>query len=265
VVSVRPEMTDTVTVGLVAIGEPLAEFRPGQFTMVWVPGVGEVPISISSAPGQPGPLLHTVRAQGAVTAAITRLAPGDVVGVRGPYGSDWGLDDPFLDGADLVVVAGGLGLAPLRGAVCMAVAERDRFASLRLVVGARQPDLVLFADELVAWAEGGAVDVRVTVDVADASWSGDVGVVTTEVPRLAVDPSRTVAFVCGPEVMMRFTAAALEDAGVARHRIRVSLERNMKCAVAQCGHCQLGPLFVCREGPVVGYDRVGELMAVREL
>ncbi|MEZ5142884.1 MAG: FAD/NAD(P)-binding protein [Acidimicrobiales bacterium] len=265
VVSRHDEMPDTVTLGLVPEADELAPFRPGQFNMVWVPGVGEIPISVSSAPGDPGPLLHTVRAQGAVSAALAARPMGATVGLRGPFGSDWGLADPLLDGTDLVFVAGGLGLAPLRAGLRAAIAERDRFASLSLLVGARQPDLVLFPDELDVWAAGDEVDVQVTVDHADATWSGEVGVASALVPRLAGDPARTVALVCGPEVMMRFTAAALEEWGVARHRIRLSLERNMKCAVAMCGHCQFGASFVCREGPVYPYDRVAELLRVREL
>ncbi len=249
----RAEVGDVVTLALERAGGGTATgFAHGQFNMVTAFGVGEVAISVSSAPGSPGPIEHTIRDVGAVTHALCSAPVGALVGVRGPFGTGWGVDD-IADGDDVVVVAGGIGLAPLRGAVSPLVdrvqAGRGR---LFVVAGARSPDQVLFAKDLDAWQRAGA-HVEVTVDIASPSWSGPVGVVTTLLAGLPCDPARTVALTCGPEIMMRFTARALVDRGVDPGRIRVSLERNMQCAIGLCGHCQLGPLLVCRDGPVVPY------------
>jgi len=257
----RRESDETVTLALDAVeGEPIAS-TPGQFNMLYAFGVGEVPISVSGDPAEPTPLIHTIRDVGAVSGALCRAAQGDVIGVRGAYGTGWALDD--AEGLDVVVVAGGLGLAPLRPVVLRVLAERDRFGRLFLVVGSRSPELLLFRDELEEWAS--LASVAVTVDQAAGEWRGHVGVVTELIPDAAFDPARAMGFVCGPEVMMRFAARALADRGVPRERIRVSMERNMKCAVGHCGHCQLGPAFVCRDGPVFPYDRAERMMAVREL
>ena len=231
---------------------------PGQFSMLWSFGVGEAPISVSGRAHQH--LEFTIRSVGAVTAALCDSRPGDVVGVRGPFGTGWTLPD---DG-DLLIVAGGLGLAPLRLAVLKAIEQRDRYDSVSVVVGARSPADLLFTDELVAWGERG-LDVQSTVDTAPTSWSGEVGMVTKLVDRLSYDPDRVTALVCGPEVMMRVVADRLTDAGVSRGRIQLSLERNMQCAISQCGHCQLGAEFVCADGPVFPLDRIHHLIATREL
>jgi len=240
-------------------------------------GIGEAAISISSAPGASGPLEHTVRDVGAVTHALCDAEVGSLVGVRGPFGTDWGIDS--LEGRDVVVVAGGIGLAPLRGAVSALVDDlgqnptRDPGSAgdeqwggrITVLVGARTPDQVVFSDDIDSWRSKGA-DVEVSVDVADQIWPGAVGVVTTLLKDRRFDPDRTTALVCGPEVMMRFTARALMDARIRPHGIRLSLERNMQCGIGLCGHCQLGPLLVCRDGPVVTYgDVLEQLLSVPEL
>ncbi len=260
VVASRRETADVVTLSLQPDTAVPPGFRPGQFNMLTAFGVGEAAISISSAPGGAGPLQHTVRDVGAVTHALCRSEVGATIGVRGPFGNDWGPDD--LGGRDVVVIAGGIGLAPLRGLILLLLAEQ-RARSLTVLVGARFPDQVVFGDEFETWREAGA-DVRVTVDAAAPGWSGAVGVVTSLVPALPFDPGRTVALVCGPEVMMRFGARALLDRGVAAGQVRVSLERNMQCGVGLCGHCQFGPLLLCRDGPVVTYDTVQRLLSERE-
>lgn len=263
VASVRRELPDTVTLALEPLDAPLTRFRAGQFNMLWGFGTGEVPISVSGDPTSVGPLLHTIRAVGPSTRALCRLEPGAVVGARGPFGSHW--DVAGAVGHDVVIVAGGIGLAPLRPVVLEILARRADFGRVALLVGARSPHDILFPDELERWRSRLDLDVYVTVDHADAAWRGDVGVVTRLLPRAPVDPTDTVAFVCGPEIMMRFAAAGMVDMGVPDTRIRVSLERNMQCAIAHCGHCQLGPTFVCREGPVYPYSVAGPLMAVRGL
>jgi NAD(P)H-flavin reductase len=264
VVSRRVDTYDTVTVELAPGGDPLPAFAPGQFAMLTAYGIGEVPISLSgvAGDGEAQHLVHTLRAVGAVTNALHATPPGGVIGVRGPFGTPW--DVPSAAGHDIVVVAGGIGLAPLRPVVRAVVAERYRYGRVALLVGARTPADLLYADELRDWSEAG-VEAQVTVDRPDDGWTGQVGVVTTLVPRAAFDPSGTVAFVCGPEVMMRFTAQALVTLGVPAERVRVSLERNMRCGAGWCGHCQLGPLLVCRDGPVVDFAQAEPLMLVREL
>ncbi len=254
----RQEAPDVVTLWL----EPPAggwTWRPGQFHMLTAFGVGEVAISISDLPGDGRAIRHTVRDVGAVTHALCASRPGTLVGVRGPYGTDWGLD-AIPPAADVVVVAGGIGLAPLRGAVAaLAAAQPSRPGRLFVAIGARLPDQVAFADEHDAWAALGAT-VRVTVDAAPAGYDGRVGLVTALLPELGFDPAGATALVCGPEVMMRFVGRQLVELGLHPDRIAVSLERNMQCGAGLCGHCQLGPLLLCRDGPVVAYPTAMALL-----
>jgi anaerobic sulfite reductase subunit B len=255
------ETYDTVTLMLRPVGDPIELPRPGQFTMLYAYGVGEVPVSISGF-HRGEVLVYTIRAVGAVTRALCAAAPGDMIGVRGPFGTDWGLS--IADGRDVLIVAGGIGLAPLRPVVLTALADRSRYGRIVLLVGARTPGDLLYADELERWRRDG-VEVAVTVDQADSGWSGEVGLVTALIKPAGLAPGNSVAFICGPDIMMRVTADALAALGIPAGRIRVSLERNMRCGAAWCGHCQLGPLLLCRDGPVVGYDRAAALMRVREL
>ncbi|HEX6454869.1 MAG TPA: FAD/NAD(P)-binding protein [Trebonia sp.] len=257
----RKETSDTVTLELVP---PEAfSFLPGQFNMLSVPGVGEVPISVSGDPASAEPVLHTIRDVGAVTRALCALRRGKEVGVRGPYGTHWPVD--AAAGGDLVIVAGGIGLPPLRPALYEALAQRDRFGRIVLLYGTRTPDDLLFRDELAAWRARFDLDVDITVDSAGRGWRGNVGVVPGLVEHAAFDPEKTTAFVVGPEIMMRFTVRALLTAGISAGRVYLSTERNMQCAVALCGHCQLGPLLVCRDGPVFRYPAVARWLGVREL
>jgi NAD(P)H-flavin reductase len=237
-------------------------FSPGQFTMLSVFGVGEVPVSVSGPPRERRRIVHTVRAVGPVSEALARLQPGDYLGLRGPYGNHWPLERAA--GKDVLVIAGGLGLAPVRPIVYELVAERARYRRASLLYGTRGPEDILFADEYAAWRDAG-IDVQVTVDHAGADWHGHVGLVTLLIEKAGFDPANTIAFVCGPEIMMRFAGKTLLDAGVAGTDIFVSLERNMKCAVGLCGHCQLGPLVVCRDGAVFDFAQAGKLLATKEL
>jgi NAD(P)H-flavin reductase len=257
----RRELADTWTLELEpAGGDGVGEFHPGQFSMLYAFGAGEVPISVSSIDG--GSLIHTVRAVGATTRAICACEPGDQLGVRGPFGTSWPLEQ--ARGGDVVVVTGGIGLAPLRPAIERLIANRDSYRSVALLHGARTPDEILYADELRTWREAG-IAVETTVDSAPGEWEGRVGLVTKLIPSAAFEGARTTALVCGPEVMMRFVSAALQERGVATDRIHVSLERNMKCAIGHCGHCQLAHRFVCKDGPVFPVGRIGTLLGVREL
>ena len=251
------ETADTWTLELEPVqGDPL-QVAPGQFTMLYAFGVGEVPISVSGEPG--GPLVHTVRAVGAVTEAICAAGEETILGVRGPMGNAW----PLGTGGDVVVVAGGIGLAPLRGVVYDLIRRRDAFGEAALLYGGRTPADLLYRDELERWREPLQVDV--TVDAAEPGWEGKVGFVAKLVGSARFDPATAIAFVCGPEIMMRTSAEALLERGVPAERIFVSMERNMQCGVGLCGHCQLGPTLICRDGPVYRWDEVERLMAVREL
>ena len=283
VVSRRRETDDVTTLSLAPGAGVAMAFRPGQFNMLTAFGVGEAAISISSAPSATGPLEHTVRDVGTVTHSLCAARVGDLVGVRGPFGTDWGLaevDDQvdIMDtvggttgtqahprGDVVVVVAGGIGLAPLRGAVYELLARRrHEGGGVVVCVGARDPSQIVFRDDLDEWTRAGA-EVCVTVDVSAPGWTGHVGLVTSVLGDAHFDPSRTTALVCGPEIMMRFTARALTDRGVDPGRIRVSLERNMQCGIAWCGHCQLGPFLLCRDGPVLPYAGiVAHLLTERE-
>jgi NAD(P)H-flavin reductase len=262
VASRRVENHDSATLTLEPTGPGLPPHRPGQFAMLYAHGVGEIAVSISG--GTPGRcLVHTIRDVGAVSSALQRAEPGTVVGARGPFGTDWGLDSAV--GLDLVIVAGGVGLAPLRPVVAGALERRDEYRRVVLVAGARTYADFLFRDELDAWQRRDDIEVLLTVDEPTTQWRGPVGFVTEPLGRLALDPNQTVAFLCGPEPMMRFSARVLLGKGLPARSIRVSLERNMKCGIGLCGHCQLGPLLVCRDGPVVDYERVEALLTVREL
>jgi len=260
---IRNELSDTFTLDLVAeSGQPFA-FEPGQFNMLYQFGAGEVPISISGDPTDEGTLVHTIRAVGSVTDSMAALSKSDVVGVRGPFGRGWPVED--AKGMDVVIVAGGVGLAPLRPAIYQVLANRADYGKIRIYYGARSPADILFRKELEKWRGRFGLYVDVTVDRADREWLGSVGVVTKLITDGGYDPHATVAMVCGPEVMMRFSVNTLNDHGVPLERIYVSMERNMKCAIGLCGHCQYGPTFVCKDGPVYSYDAARRLFDIREI
>ncbi|HUB70910.1 MAG TPA: FAD/NAD(P)-binding protein [Acidimicrobiales bacterium] len=266
VASKLQEAPDVVTLGLMGPPGWMYDFAPGQFNMLTAFGVGEVPISISSPPG-PGHLMHTVREVGAVTRALCRLPLGAPIGVRGPFGTDWGTD-AFAQ-SDAVIVAGGIGLAPLRGAVWLLVHRMGLPSGPRrvvLLVGARSPDQLIFRKDLASWEAEGA-QVGTTVDIAAKGWKGNVGLVTQLLHQANFDPARTMALICGPEVMMRFAVQALLERGVppTSIRLRLSLERNMQCGTGLCGHCQLGPYILCLGGPVVTYPAASGLLTEAEL
>lgn len=259
----RPELADSVTLQMAAVdGQPLG-FAPGQFTMLYVHGVGEIAISISGDPTASDILTQTIRSAGAVSSAVCDLQEGQRIGVRGPLGTAWPVERAI--DKHLMVVAGGLGLAPTRPIIYWALANRDRLKSIDIVYGTRSPEQILYTQQLLGWSTTDGMRVGVTVDRAGHDWTGRVGLVTDLVPTMLRDPAETVAMVCGPEIMMRFAAQALADAGVPETDINVSMERNMKCGIGWCGHCQLGPHLICRDGPVFPYPAVRDLMTVWEL
>lgn len=260
---VRRELRETHSLELEpCTGSPVS-FSPGQFNMLYVFGIGEVPISLSGDPARLQTIVHTVRAVGAVSQALCRLKPGDVIGVRGPFGNAWPLASAA--GGDVLIVAGGLGLAPLRPAIYHLLRHRATYDRVAVLYGARTPADILFARELGRWQKRASLQVEVTVDSASPAWQGRVGVVPALIARAAFNPERTVALVCGPEVMMRFTVRELLQRGVPPVHIFLSLERNMKCAVGLCGRCQLGPTFLCKDGPVFPYAQIAPYFAVREV
>jgi len=258
------ETADTFTFNLVPAdgGQELA-FQPGQFNMLTAFGAGEVPISISGDPARPETLVHTIRAVGSVTKVLCRAAKGDQIGVRGPYGTPWPVEQAKEQ--DVVIITGGLGLAPLRPAIYHVLGHRADYGNFELIYGARTPADIIFWRELERWRGRFDTRVHLTVDSAASDWRTNVGVVTHLIPRARFDPENTTALVCGPGVMMRFTVQELRNRGLPLERIFVSLERNMKCGLGLCGHCQLGPVFVCKDGPVFPYSRVRDWFEKREI
>ena len=261
---VHREIPDTFTLELEPEdGVDIPQFATGQFNMLYVFGVGEIPISISGDTAKKKPLIHTTRAVGTVSKAMSELKTNDVIGVRGPFGSYWPIKQ--AEGKDVVIAAGGIGLAPLRSVMYHILSYREKYGKAVLLYGARTPEDILYRHELEQWRAKFDLEVDVTVDRATGSWRGSVGVVTRLIPRASFDPNNTIAMVCGPEIMMRFTAADLEKRGVAPENIYVSMERNMKCAIGMCGHCQYGPNFVCKDGPVFQYSQIQGLLSKREV
>jgi NAD(P)H-flavin reductase len=264
------ETYDTFTIEL----EPVRDdggfsFAPGQFMMLYVFGVGEVPISLSGDPAWCGDgvtsprLVHTIRTVGTVTKALRALRRGDMLGVRGPFGSHWPVEQ--AQGNDIVMVAGGIGIAPLRPVLYSLLANRTHYGNIVLLYGSRTPRDLLYRKELERWRGRLDLEVEVTVDSAMGGWFGNVGVVTKLIPRVQFDPWATTAMICGPEIMMRFTILELQKRGVGPESIFISMERNMRCAVGFCGHCQFGPTFICKDGPVFRLDQIRPFFGMREI
>jgi NAD(P)H-flavin reductase len=261
---VRQETSDTRTLDIEPLdGSRCPRFIPGQFNMLYVFGVGEMAISISGDPAWRSTTTHTIRAVGNATRVLTSLKAGDTVGVRGPFGVGWPIEE--MAGKDVLIIAGGIGLAPLRPTIYAALANRNAYSSVSLLYGARTPIDLLYTDEIEQWRSRQDMYVGVTVDSANENWGGNVGVVTTLIPKARFDEKKTIAMVCGPEIMMRFTVMALQDRGVPLENIYISMERNMKCGIGLCGHCQLGPDFICKDGPVFRFDHLAGVFGKREV
>jgi NAD(P)H-flavin reductase len=265
IVDIRPEVPGVATYDLV-FDNPDAKasyrFDPGQFNMLYLPGYGESAISISSDPSQQGTLSHTIRMAGNVTQAIARKKKGDHIGLRGPFGSCWPVDR--TRGSDIVIACGGIGLAPLRPAIYHILNHRAEYGRAILLYGARSAKDLLYTSEYDAWRQHG-LEVEVTVDIGDADWNGHVGVVPVLFYRLRLDPKQTVVMTCGPEIMMRFVVFEALARRLPPENIFVSLERNMSCAMGFCGHCQFGPHFVCKDGPVFAFWKVEPFFNLEDL
>ncbi len=236
--------------------------EPGQFNEIYVHGVGEAPISISDVYDD-GRIAHTIRAAGSVTQRMIDVSPGEVLGIRGPYGKGWPIDR--LQGKNILIVAGGIGLAPLRPVIREIEKNRAKYGKLTLLYGARNPRLLLYKYEFSRYESVPNTEFLVTVDKPDAAWDGCVGVVTILLHRTEISPENTVALVCGPEIMMRFTVKELNKLGFRDNQIFLSLERRMRCGVGLCGHCQMGPYFVCKHGPVFPYWLIKKYFWVDEI
>jgi NAD(P)H-flavin reductase len=259
----KQETEDTFTLSLVPPDESAkVSFLPGQFNMLYVFGVGEVPISISGDPSETSRLEHTTRRVGVVTKAMGLLKPGDAIGVRGPYGTHWPVTE---ENGDFVIIAGGIGLAPLRPVLYHLMAQREKYRKIVLLYGARSPEEILYKRELERWRGKFDLEVQVTVDRGSSGWRGNVGVVTPLIARAPFTPSNTVALICGPEIMMRFAVLELQKRGVPPQKTYLSMERNMKCGLGYCGHCQYGATFVCKDGPVFQLDRIESIFGKGEI
>lgn len=263
VLSLIWEAPEVYTVDLAPVDESIGPWLPGQFVMAYVFGTGEVPISVSSNPGDHDHISLTIRAGGFVTKAGGELHAGDIVGVRGPFGTSWPVDEAI--DRDIIIVAGGIGLAPLRSVVYTAINRRPDFGDVTILYGARQPEAILYRTEMERWAQTHAIRSSLTVDEGNNDWTGPVGLVTELVETMDAPSDQTMAFVCGPDIMMRFVAEALVGRGLKPENTYLTMERNMKCAVGLCGHCQMGSLFVCYDGPVLPLPRVRQLMAIEEI
>lgn len=242
-------------------------FRPGQFNMLYLPGAGEAAISIASHRSGSKTLLHTVRSVGNVTRELEAAGCGQSLGLRGPFGTAWPLD-ALLNSTlkpDVIFVAGGIGLAPLRAMIERLSSHREHFGQISVLIGARTAADVLYSGLHADWRSAGLA-VQCTIDQAASGWSGHVGVVTLLLERLPVPhPEKTIIMTCGPDVMMRYVAKSAQALNIPVHNIWVTLERNMNCAIGLCGHCQMGPLFLCKDGPVFSYDRVRTWLGVQDL
>jgi len=243
--------------------DKITQYHPGQFNMLYAYGVGEVPISISGNCNQQTSLIHTIRDVGKVSHALCGLSVGDQLGVRGPFGTKWPLDK--IKGKDVVIVGGGIGLAPLRPAIFHILDNRDDYNRVSIAYGARAPEEMLYPNQIMDWRSHLDMQVRVSVDSASPKWHGQVGVVTTLIPRLNFNPEKSVALVCGPEIMIRFAVRELIVRGIDPNNIWISMERNMKCGIGLSGHCQMGSMFVCKDGPVFNYMDVERYFLIKEL
>lgn len=237
--------------------------QPGQFNMIYAFGVGEIPISTGSLLVPEKSLSHTIQDVGPVSKTLTQISVNDVVGVRGPFGTSWPVEK--AKGKDVVIMAGGVGLCPLRPLIESILKERDQFGQVNVLYGTRDPDNIIYHQDMISWQSDPTLNFHITVDHAFSQWRGNVGVVTQLIDKAVFDPENTIVYICGPEVMMRFSAYACLNMRIPENQIYISMERNMKCAFGLCGHCQFGPYFVCKDGAVFPYSSIASYLKVQEL
>jgi sulfite reductase subunit B len=234
--------------------------QPGQFVEVWAFGAGEAPISISSKPSNANTFTITVRKVGEVTSRLHEMKKGDLIGIRGPFGKAWPIEK--AKGKDLTIIVGGIGIAPLRGVIKMALQDQKMCNHLTLLYGARSPRDIVFREELEEWKEASNITVHVTVDEGNGRWKGNVGLITTLFDKIDLDPENNMVLMCGPPIMMFFVTKNLREMGFKEEDIYVSLERHMRCGVGKCGHCNIGKYYVCKDGPVFAYSMVKKIPEV---
>jgi len=263
ILDVIPENYNTSTYRLKLVGPGSLQFKPGQFNMLYVTGLGEVPLSITSDPASVDYVDHTIRFVGSITNVIKGLTIGDKVGLRGPYGSSWPLNEST--DMDVMIVAGGIGLAPLRPVIYWISRNRREYGKFFILYGARTNQDLLYRREFEEWRKIDNIEFLVTVDRIDEAWNGKVGVVTTLFEYIKFDPKNTLVMVCGPEIMMVFTIRELLRRGVSAEKIYLSMERNMRCGIGLCGHCQYGPFFICKDGPVFNFSRIQKFFGVKQI
>jgi len=258
VTRITDESSDTKTFDVRILDKAEAEkfrSRPGQFVEAGVFGAGEAPFGLTTDPSEPGVMTFTIRAVGRVTNAFHALSPGDRIGIKGPLGNSF-LDKIDSRGKDILVVGGGIGLPPLRSMIHYIFNHRRDYGRFTILYGARTPELLMYKYELAEWAKRDDLELLLTVDVADASWTHNVGVVTTLFPKLKLDIPNTVVYTCGPPIMIKFVIQDLLKMGFPEKHIVSTLERYMKCGVGKCGHCCIGHRYVCTEGPVFDYSEI---------
>lgn len=234
-------------------------FHPGQFNMIYLYGVGEVAISISSDPKENALISHTIRAVGRVTKALAKLTVGDFVGIRGPYGQGWPLKESC--GKDVIIVTGGLGCAPVVSVISYILARRDQYGTLSILQGVKHSDDLIFRKQYAHWQRHPNTKIYIAADQAGPKWPWSVGYVTDMIQQLTLNPENTVAMMCGPEGMMHAAISALVQRHIPEESIFLSMERNMECGIGQCGHCQYGGLFICKDGPVFAYPQIKALFS----
>lgn len=247
------EETPTIKTFVLEPEEPIS-FRAGQFVQITMPGLGEAPFTPSSDPRETKKLAVTVLKTGEVTDALHDVAPGEMLGVRGPFGKGYPIDE--LDGKQVLVVGGGVGMAPLRALLYALFAQLDRVQRVSIKYGARNPEELLFRDQYDEWAKNGKVDVDITVDAATNGWAGHVGVVTTLLEDLDLDIADCVVFSCGPGIMLRFVTFTLLNKGFQPGQIYLSMNRRMSCGIGKCGRCNIGPYYLCKDGPDMCYEKI---------
>jgi NAD(P)H-flavin reductase len=265
IVKIIPETDGVSTIHLKFTDQTVQNhylFEPGQFNMIYIPGYGEAAISMSSdLEAAHGLLVHTIRHIGNVTRAASRLKVGDIVGIRGPFGSSWPLQ--LMEGMDVVIACGGIGLPPLRGAIYRIIRNREKYGKVTLLYGARTPSELMYPTEYESWQKAD-IEMQLTVDRGDDKWTGRVGVVPMWFYHFRVDPHKTAVLSCGPEIMMRFVIYEALARRIPSNHIFISLERNMKCGQGSCGHCQQGPFFICKDGPVFPFSTLEGIFNVEE-